>query len=135
VGWLFLAAGVAQVVHAFQGRGAKGFLLHLLSGLLYLFAGGLIALYPLSGALTLTFLLAVFLLVEGGVRMWLGLRLRLGAGWGFVLASGILGVFAGALIASQLPGSAVWLLGALVGINLLFSGLSLFTLALRARGA
>jgi uncharacterized membrane protein HdeD (DUF308 family) len=135
VGWLFLAAGVVQVVHAFQGRGAKGFLLHLLSGLLYLAAGGMIALYPMSGALTLTLFLAAFLLVEGGVRMWLGLHLRPAEGWAWVLISGALGVFAGAIIWSQLPGSAIWALGTLVGINFLFSGVSLASLALRARSA
>jgi uncharacterized membrane protein HdeD (DUF308 family) len=133
VGWLFLVAGVAQVVHAFQGRGAKGFILHLLSGLLYLAAGTMIVLYPMSGALTLTVFLAAFLLVEGGVRVWLGLRLRPAEGWGWVLLSGVLGVFAGAMIWSQLPSSAVWALGTLVGINFLFSGVSLFSLALRAR--
>jgi uncharacterized membrane protein HdeD (DUF308 family) len=133
VGWLFLVAGVAQVVHAFQGRGAKGFFLHLLSGLLYLAAGALIVLYPMGGALTLTVFLAAFLLVEGGVRMWLGLHLRPGEGWGWVLVSGVLGMFAGAMIWSELPSSAVWALGTLVGINFLFSGVSLFSLALRAR--
>jgi uncharacterized membrane protein HdeD (DUF308 family) len=133
VGWLFLAAGVAQVVHAFRGRGAKGFLLHLLSGLLYLAAGGMIVLYPMSGAFTLTFFLAVFLLVEGAVRVWLGLRLRPAEGWGWVLVSGVLGVFAGAMIWSQLPTSAVWALGTLVGINFLFSGASLISLAGRGR--
>lgn len=133
VGWLFLVAGVAQVVHAFQGRGAKGFLLHLLSGLLYLAAGTMILLYPMGGALTLTVFLAAFLLVEGGVRMWLGIQLRPAEGWGWVLVSGILGVFVGAMIWSQLPSSAVWALGTLVGINFLFSGVLLFSLALRAR--
>jgi uncharacterized membrane protein HdeD (DUF308 family) len=133
VGWLFLAAGVAQVVHSFQGRGAKGFFLHLLSGLLYLAAGGMIVLYPMSGALTLTLFLAAFLLVEGGVRMWLGFHLRPAEGWGWVLVSGVLGVFAGAIIWSQLPSSAIWALGTLVGINFLFSGVSLVSLALRAR--
>jgi uncharacterized membrane protein HdeD (DUF308 family) len=135
VGWLFLAAGVAQVVHAFQGRGAKGFVLHLLSGLLYLAAGVMILIYPLGGALTLTILLAVFLLIEGGVRMWLGLHLRPAEGWLWVLVSGALGVFAGAMIWSQLPSSATWALGILVGINFLFSGIFLVSLALRARSA
>jgi len=135
VGWLFLAAGVAQGVHAFQGRGAKGFLIHLLSALLYLAAGLMIVLYPMGGAFTLTAFLAAFLLVEGGVRMWLGLHLRPGDGWGWVLLSGVLGVFAGAIIWRQLPASAVWALGTLVGINFLFSGVSLTSLALRSRSA
>ncbi|HBZ72541.1 MAG TPA: hypothetical protein DEP35_23520 [Deltaproteobacteria bacterium] len=133
VGWLFLAAGVAQVVHAVQGRAGKGFWLHLLSALLYLAAGGMIALYPMSGVLTLTVFLAAFLLVEGGVRIWLGLQIRPAEGWGWVSVSGVLGVFAGAMIWSQLPSSAVWALGTLVGINFLFSGVSLLSLALRAR--
>ena len=135
VGWLFLAAGVAQVVHAFRGRGAKGFLIHLLGALLYLAAGLMIVLYPMGGAFTLTAILAALLLVEGGVRMWLGLHLRPSDGWGWVLLSGVLGVFAGAIIWRQLPSSAVWALGTLVGINFLFSGASLTSLALRSRSA
>jgi len=134
VGWLFLVAGVAQLLHAFRGRGAKGFFLHLLGGLLYFAAGTMIVLYPMTGALTLTVFLAAFLLIEGGVRMWLGLQLRPTEGWGWVLVSGVLGVFAGAMIWGELPSSAVWALGTLVGINFLFSGVSLSSLALRARG-
>jgi uncharacterized membrane protein HdeD (DUF308 family) len=54
-------------------------------------------------------------------------------GWGCLLLSGIAASRVGLLIALDLPGSATWALGLLVGINLLFSGWSYIFLALAGR--
>ncbi len=133
LGWLLIVSGSFQIVHAIQGRRERGFWLHLLGGLLYVVTGWVVVMNPLGGALGLTILLAGFLIADGAARVWLGLHLRPAAGWEWVLVAGIAGAFAGMLIASQLPSSALWAIGLLVGINLVWSGSAGVAIALRVR--
>jgi uncharacterized membrane protein HdeD (DUF308 family) len=133
VGWLLLIGGVAQIVHAFSARGWKGFVLHLLGGVLYLLVGGWMILNPLLGVLALTLLLAAFLLVQGIFQIALALRIRPARAWGWPLASGVVTALLAILIYAGWPSSALWVIGLLVGIHLLISGVSLTMLALGAR--
>jgi uncharacterized membrane protein HdeD (DUF308 family) len=133
LGWLFIFSGVVHGFHAMQVRGWSGFLLHLLGAALYVVAGAILVTYPLGGALTLTLVLAAFFVVEGVSRTLLGLRVRPMQGWWTFLLGGIAGVVLGILIWSEWPGSALWAVGLLVGINLLFSGFSLTSLAMALR--
>jgi uncharacterized membrane protein HdeD (DUF308 family) len=133
VGWLLLIGGVAQIVHAFSARAWAGFTLHLLGGVLYLLVGGWMILNPLLGALALTLLLGAFLLIQGIFQISLALRIRPARGWGWPLASGVVTVLLAVLIYAGWPGSALWLIGLLVGLHLLMSGVSLTMLALAAR--
>jgi uncharacterized membrane protein HdeD (DUF308 family) len=89
---------------------------------------------PLQGALALTIVLAVFLLVEGVFKIITAFRVRDHRGWGWLLASGIVSVILGLLIWAQWPASGLWVIGLLVAIQLLFTGWSLVMLALAARG-
>ena len=134
LGWLLLIGGVAQILHAFSARGWQGFTLHLLGGVVYLLAGGWMIFNPLQGALALTLMLAAFLLIQGIFQIVLALRIRPARGWGWPLASGLVTVLLAVLIYAGWPGSALWVIGLLVGIHLLMSGLSLTMLALAARG-
>jgi uncharacterized membrane protein HdeD (DUF308 family) len=134
LGWLLLIGGVAQILHAFSARGWRGFALHLLGGVVYLLAGGWMIFNPLLGALALTLMLAAFLLIQGIFQIVLALRIRPARGWGWPLASGLVTVLLAVLIYAGWPGSALWVIGLLVGIHLLMSGLSLTMLALAARG-
>jgi hypothetical protein len=74
-------------------------------------------------------------IAEGVFEVIMALRVRPHEGWGFLLLSGIAALLVGVLIGMDLPGSAVWALGLLVGINLLFSGWSYVFLALAGRRA
>ena len=90
-------------------------------------------LYPFEGVLALTLLLAAFLLVQGVFQIVAAYRIRPGRSWGWMLASGIATLILGVLIWLGWPGAALWIIGLLVGIHLLFSGFSLVMLALAAR--
>jgi uncharacterized membrane protein HdeD (DUF308 family) len=134
VGWLLMVGGVAQLIHAFMTKAWRGFLLELLSGALYAIVGILLVFYPMAGAQALTLCLGGFLAIDGVVRIGMALRLRPGHGWGWVLLGGIVTLILAAMIWTQWPGSAIWVIGLLVGINLLFTGWSLTMMALAARG-
>jgi uncharacterized membrane protein HdeD (DUF308 family) len=135
LGWLFLIGGIVMVIHAFQAPAWQGFLWSLLVGILYVVAGGYLAFFPLTGLLTLAFLLVILFAVEGVFEIIMAFRVRPHEGWGFMLLSGIAALAVAVLIALDLPSSATWALGLLVGINLLFSGWSYVFLALAGKRA
>ena len=134
LGWLLVISGIAEGIHAFMVKEWRGFLLELLSAVLYLGVGLMLLVDLLKGALALTLILAVFLLVEGIFKIITALRVREHRGWGWLLASGIVSVVLGVMIWAQWPASGLWVIGLLVGIQLLFTGWSLVMLALVARG-
>jgi uncharacterized membrane protein HdeD (DUF308 family) len=133
LGWLLVISGIGEGIHAFMVQGWRGFLLELLSAVLYLAVGILLLVNPLQGALALTIVVAVFLVVEGIFKIITALRVRDHDGWGWLLASGIVSVILGVLIWAEWPASGLWVIGLLVGIQLLFTGWALIMLALAAR--
>ena len=135
LGWIFLVGGVVLVVHALSTRAWTGFLWSLLIGLLYVVAGGWLAFFPFTGIITLTILLATLFLAEGALEVMMALRVRPHEGWGWLLLSGLVAIAVAVLIAYQLPDSAVWAIGLLVGVNLVATGVSFVALALAGRRA
>ncbi len=135
IGWIFLVAGVVEVFHAFYVKRWAGFFWNLLIGLLYIAAGVWLAFFPLTGILTLTIVIAALFIAEGIMKLIMGFRMRPHEGLGWVIFSGLVAIAAGLLIALSLPTSAVWALGLLAGINLLFSGWSFIYLALTGKRA
>ena len=134
-GWLLLVSGVVGLIATLRARGAPGFGWSLVSALLGIVAGGLLLFYPLQGTLSLTAVLIAFLVVEGVVSIMYALEHRsaLSGRWGWMLASGILDVALGIFLFLGLPGTALWALGLLIGIYMLFGGWALVFMALHAR--
>jgi uncharacterized membrane protein HdeD (DUF308 family) len=133
VGVVLVIAGIGQLLHALRVSRWPGFLITLLSALLSLAVGTLVLLYPLSGVLSLTLLVGTFLLVGGTLKIILAFRVRPGLSWQWLLFAGGLAVLLGVLILLQWPVAAGWVLGVLIGIDLLFSGLWMLTLTLATR--
>jgi uncharacterized membrane protein HdeD (DUF308 family) len=132
LGWLFLIGGVVQVIHAFSTQRWSEFLLDLLIGVLYVLVGGWLAFFPLTGIVTLTILLAVMFIIQGVLEFGMAFRMRPQQGWVWMLIAGIVAVLVGLLIIAELPSSAVWAIGLLVGINLIVSGCAYLLLPLVA---
>lgn len=131
-GWLLLFSGLSQIVHSFGCAGWRGFLFHLLGGLVAAGAGVWIAFFPLRGALGLTLVLASWLVVTGVLRAVLALRVRPEQGWLGFLVAGLITIALGAVMWSR-PDAAVWLVGALIGFHLLLEGITLAVLGWRLR--
>ena len=128
-GVLLLVAGLAQVVMAFQARKWAGFLLSLIVGLLYLLAGIALLFQPLAGAVTLTLLLGIFLLMVGLLKLGLSFKLKPRYHHEWLMFDGLLSLLLGILILMAWPSDSLWVLGLLFGINVLFSGLSFLMLS------
>lgn len=136
-GWILLLSGIVGLFTTLRARAAPGFGWSLVSALVGIVAGLLLLAWPLPGTLSLTAVLIAFLLLEGVVSLMYALEHRgaLSGRWGWMLASGIVDVILAVLLLIGLPGTALWALGLLVGINMLFGGWALILMALHARPA
>ncbi len=133
VAWLLIFSGVAHLVFAFHTRGAGGVVWELLLGILYIFIGGYLLLHPLAGLVSLTLALAFYLFAEGILELVLSWRLRVMPGSGWLIFDGIVTLILAVLIWRTWPSSSEWAIGTLVGISMLFSGISRLMLSLAAR--
>jgi uncharacterized membrane protein HdeD (DUF308 family) len=132
LGMLILVSGIGETVGAFWCRGWSGFFFHLLSGVLSIVIGAFFLKAPIDALLTLTLLVACFLLVGGIFKIVAAASYRF-ATWGWPLVSGLIDVILGVMIWMEWPGSAFWVIGLFVGISLLFRGFNWIGLGLALR--
>lgn len=133
-GAVLLALGVLQIVHAISVRKShKVVLLQLLGGLLYAATGALVLWFPGSGAISLTILVGAMLIADGVIRCALAYRFRPAEGWGWFLCAGVASAAVGIVLLIGWPLTGLWALGLLLGINLLFIGMTNSALAVAFR--
>jgi uncharacterized membrane protein HdeD (DUF308 family) len=135
LGWMFLISGIAGLALTIWARAMPGFWWSLLSAVLAIGAGIILLVRPVQGTLTLTIVVGAYFLAEGVATIMYSLehRRELSERWSWLLVAGIVDIVIAGIIISGLPGSALWAIGLLVGINLLFGGISLIGMALAAR--
>ena len=134
LGWLLLFGGVFGLITTIVGHHAPGFSWSLASSIIAIVAGVLLFGWPALGALSLTVILTVFLLADGFVTIMIALAYRRTQHhrWGWLLANGVLDLVLAAIILVALPASALWAVGIILGIDLVFGGTSLVGLSLAA---
>jgi uncharacterized membrane protein HdeD (DUF308 family) len=133
VGWLLIFSGVAHLVFAWHTRGAGAILWELLLGVLYMLVGAYLLWNPVLGLTSLTLGLAMYLIVEAVLEFILAMRLRPMPGSGWLFVDGIITLILAIMIWRMWPSSAVWAIGILVGISMIFSGVSRLMLSVAAR--
>lgn len=135
IGWLLIFSGVFQGISLIGARHVPHFWLQLISVALFIVVGALFLRNPGEGLITLTLLLIVFFLIEGISKVIFALTIRPFPNWGWVLASGIVGIVLAFYLWASIPVSAVWLLGILLGIELICEGAALTYLAWQVRNS
>jgi uncharacterized membrane protein HdeD (DUF308 family) len=135
LGWMFLISGIAGLALTFWARAMPGFWWSLLSAVLGIIAGIILLAQPAQGVLTLTIVVGVYFLAEGVATIMYALehRRELSGRWSWLLVAGLVDIVIAGIIITGLPGTALWAIGLLVGINLLFGGISLIGMAIAAR--
>jgi uncharacterized membrane protein HdeD (DUF308 family) len=129
LGWLMIVSGLFQGFHAIQNRRWGGAGWEIASAVLHVIAGILLVMYPITGTLTLTLVLAAFFAANGILKVVRAIQHRAMPRWGWLLFDGILSFVLGALIIAGWPTTAAWALGVIVGVDLLFSGSSMMMIA------
>jgi uncharacterized membrane protein HdeD (DUF308 family) len=121
LGMSLLVSGVATIVTSFWAGKWSAMLLQLLVGVFYAVVGFLIMDKPLESTATMTLVVAAMFLIVGIMRSVAALTIRFPQ-WGWALLSGVLTTLVGLAIYKNYPETAIWAIGMLVGIQLLFDG-------------
>lgn len=125
-----ITGGVLLAMEIGRYKNKNGMITRFIGMVAYILAGVLIAVYPMSGEITLTLVLAMLFTVAGVMRCLLALQLRPIEGWFWIAASGAADLLLGVFLWADLPGSAYWALGLIVGVDLLFAGWTMIFLSL-----
>jgi len=131
-GTLLFVGAIFQMVNAVACRNWRGFLVFLLTGILYGVVGLIMMNHPLEAAIGLTLMLAAAFMAGGVIRIVVA-ALEHFHGWGWVMLNGFINLFLGIYIWRHFPESAFWVIGVFVGIDLIFCGWSWIVLALGVR--
>lgn len=135
-GWIFIFAGIAQIAYAFQSRGVGHIVWKVVLGFLYVLAGIFVVANPLEGVLAFTLVLGITIFMQGIIQVSIAVQMRrVSPNWGWMLVSGLVGIIFGIFVWSNSPFIAAWLIGTLIGVNLLFDGVWMLTLHLEQRRA
>ena len=128
--WLLIVAGGTGLLLSWQARGFLGWWYTGITFFMTLVLGLVFLIYPFSGIATMTIFLVVLFALEGLASIWLSAQLRRsGVGsWRWMVFSGVSSLALAGFIVMAWPGSAAWTIGLLVGLNLLTTGLSLFSI-------
>lgn len=128
IGWLLVASSVLGLYAVYSaGKDAPGFWWNLITAILYLAAGIMLLVNPVTGALSLTIVLMAYLLAGGVAKLVLGFQHKkdIPNAWFWILFSGLVDIVLAFLIIQGLPGTAFWAIGLLVGINLVMMGIAI----------
>ena len=138
IGWMLVFSSIYIAIDAIARRDellGMGTAARVIWALLTLLAGIYLLVAPLDGTLTLTFVLGVYFLAIGIARLVAWFTERDSEGAGMVGFSGVASLIVGVLILGELPSSADWAIGLLVGIDFIFAGFYLLALAAAIRAA
>ena len=132
LGIVLLVVGGSEIVQAFYAPRWRGLFLRLLIGALYAIAGAILVYDPLRASVVLTLIFAIALVASGLVRLVQAYQYWEWHGW-LLLLSGTFGIIAGLIILANWPLSGLWVLGLLVGIDLIIHGIWWIVLGSKTR--
>ena len=133
LGWLLIISGIVQGLSLIGARHVPHFWMQLISVILAVLIGCLFLRDPAQGLVTIALLLIVFFMIEGISKVVFALTIRPFPNWGWVLASGLVGIVLALILWANLPVTALWLIGVLLGINLISVGAAIAYLAWQVR--
>ena len=135
VGAALLLAGISMTVYAFQAPSLGRGILKLLFGGLTVIVGVAMLSQPGLALAKLTLLLGVYFLFDGVVTLIVAWNVKPEPGWGWMTFNGGITIILGWMILRGWPVSGLWAIGILVGVRLIFAGITMLTLGSAARAA
>jgi uncharacterized membrane protein HdeD (DUF308 family) len=135
IGWLLIVSGIVQAVSLIGVTQVPYFWLDLIAAALAILVGWILVARPEAGLVAITFLMLVFFMVSGLQRVIFALMVRPMPDWGWLLASGLVAIGCALVLFTNLPEAAGWLLGLLLGVQLIVTGGAMAWMAWRLRRA
>jgi len=133
VGWVLIAVGAFLAAAAFSAHSVGTLSVRLAWALLTILVGLWLIVEPHNGTLTLTLVLGIYFLLMGMTRTTIAFLARGEPNAGLLGLSGAADLVIGILVLAKFPSSADWAIGLLVGIDLIFAGWTLTSVALVGR--
>jgi uncharacterized membrane protein HdeD (DUF308 family) len=133
LGWFLIISGILQGIGLIGTRQVPYFWLELISAVLAIVIGLLLLRHTDAGLLFFSVLLIVYFMIEGIVKVIFSLTIRPFPNWGWILASGLVGIVLAVYLWGNLSTVSEWMLGFLLGILLVVEGAALASLAWRVR--
>lgn len=122
LGWLLIISGIVQALSLIGATKVPYFWLQLVSVGLEVLVGYLLISNPVAGLVAVTYLMVVLFLVGGIAKLVFALMIRPMPDWGWLLAAGIVSIICAGILIGSLPEAASWMLGVLLGIQLVTAG-------------
>lgn len=132
LGTVLVIGGVATIVASFWTGRWSAFLLQVLVGILYVVTGIVMTDVPAEAVAILTLFVAASFVVSGIFRIVAALTEKFPQ-WGWVLLNGLVTMMIGIMIIKTFPQSAVWVIGLLIGLEMIFNGWTWIMLSLAIR--
>src|ERR1700753_3708513 len=129
IGIVLVVVSAVLAAAAFAAHGVGSFLARLPWAILTFVVGLWLILEPHNGTVTLTLVLGIYFLLMGLTRIVVAFLGRGTPNAGLVGLSGACGLVIGLLVLCTFPSRADWPIGLLVGIDLLFAGWTLISVA------
>ncbi len=131
--WICIIVGVIEIFSVFSATGWGGRIWALILGALTVFLGVWMLGNPLPSVLALTWLIGLVFIATGATKVILAFGAR-GTGYFWVvLLSGALSLLLGFMVLSNFPYSAATILGVLLAVELISSGIANIALSLHMR--
>ena len=135
ISWLLMISGVVQLIHAIRGKTAGSRLWTGIIGVIYFSMGLFLRLNPGIGIAALTLALIGFFVAQGVIDVFAYFRMRKAGASGWQLFEGVITLILGLMIWRHWPSGSLWVIGTLVGINMIMTGTTRLMLALAVRSA
>ena len=127
-----IIAGGSEIMVGLGSRTWGRFFLWALAGLFYIVGGAFALAQPIHAAIVLTLMLGAALLIAGVVRIYIGTHMHSHART-LVIVGGVVTALVGVLIIAGWPNNSYVILGTLLGIDLLFTGVMWVGFGLRLK--
>lgn len=133
IGVFMIVAGITELMVGFRMRSWRRFIVWELAGVLYIVAGGFAVLAPEVASVVITLMLGAGLVATGILRIVFGFQVGSSPSRSMLLLSGAVTGLLGLVIVLGWPANSAFILGTLLGIDLLFNGIAWATFGFRAR--
>ena len=133
LGWIIVLAGAIQVSRAIFLRDMPGFGMWFSLGIMQVVVGYLLIADPIAGVFTVTMMMALFFGFEGVTKMYWAYKLRPLPHWDYAFFSGVTALAFSLVTLMFWSESVYWLLGLLMGINMIVMGWSMVKMSLRQK--
>jgi uncharacterized membrane protein HdeD (DUF308 family) len=141
VAWVLIFSGIAHFVYAFHthtgpyagmgglAHGSGSIWWEIFVGIVYFAVGIYMLVHPVAALATLTAVLAAYLAVTAILEFVLSFHFRHTKGSGWLLFDAIIALILAVLIFRAWPQNSLWVVGTLVGVSILFSGITRLALS------